>query len=111
MTSGKPGPPNVVLAGALVRPGDVIVAADDGVLGVPVEEAPEVAAKALARESAERAGLEKFRAGELGLDLYAMRETLARLGVTYVDEPAPRAEARPEQAPATHLTAGGGRHG
>jgi 4-hydroxy-4-methyl-2-oxoglutarate aldolase len=77
----------VVVAGAYVRPGDVIVADDDGVLCVPLEATADVAEKSLARETAEQSKREEFRAGVLGLDLYGMRETLARLGVTYVDEP------------------------
>ena len=75
----------VVCAGALVTPGDVIVADDDGVVCVPASRAAEVAEAATAREANEGAKRAKLAAGVLGLDMYGMREPLARAGLRYVD--------------------------
>jgi 4-hydroxy-4-methyl-2-oxoglutarate aldolase len=74
----------VVCAGAYVRPGDVIIADDDGVCVVAREEAEAVAKKAEARVAAEDGKRKRLAAGELGLDIYDMRGKLAEKGLKYI---------------------------
>jgi len=75
----------VICAGMLVNPGDVVIADDDGVVVVPRECAAAVADAAEVREKKEEANRRRLAAGLLGLDIYGMRETLAKAGLKYVD--------------------------
>ncbi|GLC90718.1 4-carboxy-4-hydroxy-2-oxoadipate aldolase/oxaloacetate decarboxylase [Cupriavidus sp. TA19] len=75
----------VVCAGGLVDPGDVVIADDDGVVIVPKALAAAVADAAYARSANEEAKRARFAAGELGLDMYGLREPLARAGLRYID--------------------------
>jgi 4-hydroxy-4-methyl-2-oxoglutarate aldolase len=76
---------DIVCAGAAVRPGDVIVADQDGVAVVAREDAAEVAKLGEERRDREARARERLRAGELGLDMYSLRAKLAELGVEYFD--------------------------
>jgi len=77
----------VICAGQLVRPGDVVVADDDGVLVVSRERAGEVLAASSVREEQEAKSRERYQRGELSLDVNQMRQRLAGKGLLYVDAP------------------------
>lgn len=74
----------VVVAGVLVNPGDVAVADDDGVVFVSASTAEAVAAACAERERKESAVRERLARGELGLDIYKMRDALEKQGLQYV---------------------------
>jgi 4-hydroxy-4-methyl-2-oxoglutarate aldolase len=75
---------DIVCAGALVHPGDVIVGDADGVVVVPRQEAPEVVRLCEVRLAKEAKNRERLKAGELGLDMYGLRVKLKSLGVEWV---------------------------
>jgi 4-hydroxy-4-methyl-2-oxoglutarate aldolase len=77
----------LVCAGAAVNPGDIIVADDDGVCVVPGKDAARVVDACRNREAKEAAVRQRLAAGELGLDVYSMRDALAAKGLTYRRDP------------------------
>jgi 4-hydroxy-4-methyl-2-oxoglutarate aldolase len=77
----------VVCAGVNVEPGDAVVADDDGVVVIRKKDAAEVAAKAEKRHADEEGKRKQLASGALGLDMYKMREALAKAGLVYLDDP------------------------
>jgi 4-hydroxy-4-methyl-2-oxoglutarate aldolase len=75
----------IAFAGAQIRPGDVVVADADGVVVVPAGRVAEVAEVSRKREDSEAHKRERLASGELGLDMYAMREPLRAAGLRYLD--------------------------
>jgi 4-hydroxy-4-methyl-2-oxoglutarate aldolase len=76
---------DIVCAGAVVHPGDIIVGDVDGIVVVPRQTAEHVVRACEARLAKEVKSRERLRAGELGLDMYGLREKLKNLGVEWVE--------------------------
>lgn len=74
----------VICAGALVNPGDLVVADSDGVVVVPYLLAEETLQKSVEREAKETTNRDRLASGELGLDIYNMRARLAEKGLKYI---------------------------
>ena len=77
----------VVCAGVNVEPGDAVIADDDGVVVVRRKDVAEVVAKGEKRQADEEGKRKLLASGALGLDMYNMREPLAKAGLTYLDKP------------------------
>jgi 4-hydroxy-4-methyl-2-oxoglutarate aldolase len=77
----------VVCAGINVKPGDAVVADDDGVAVIGRKDAADVVAKGEKRAADEEGKRKQLAEGKLGLDMYNMREPLAKAGLVYLDEP------------------------
>ena len=75
----------IVCAGTVVHPGDVVIGDDDGVVVVPIASAPAAVEASQKRTDNEAEKRARLAAGELGLDLYKMREPLERAGLKYID--------------------------
>jgi 4-hydroxy-4-methyl-2-oxoglutarate aldolase len=77
----------VVCAGINVEPGDAVIADDDGVVVVSKKYASEVATKGEKRQADEEGKRKQLASGQLGLDMYNMREPLTKAGLVYLDGP------------------------
>jgi 4-hydroxy-4-methyl-2-oxoglutarate aldolase len=75
----------IVCAGQKIEPGDIVVADDDGVVVVRKDEASDVLEKSQQRVANEEDKRKRFEAGELGLDIYNMRDRLAEKGLRWVE--------------------------
>ncbi len=76
----------IICGGVTVQPGDIVVGDDDGVVVIPRVRAVQVAEAAAARQAKEQTVRTRLAAGELGLDIYGMRDALAKAGLVYLDD-------------------------